>query len=104
MVQRFLINLIIDNGARLAKSALNAYKRVISSEGGAAGAKSGASQSFEKMKEQMGVMSGKQMTRSEALMILNIEEEEKKGEDGTREAGVDPKEVMERFDTLIEKN
>ena len=37
------------------------------------------------------------MTRDEALLILNIEKPE-------GEEPIDPKVIMERFDTLIEKN
>ena len=44
----------------------------------------------------MGMMAGRAMTRDEALKILNIEEEEKEE--------IDPEEVMDRFNTLIEKN
>ena len=45
------------------------------------------------------------MTRSEAMLILQLAEEEtKEGEDGFQEETLDPKEIMERFDTLIEKN
>ena len=45
----------------------------------------------------MGVLGGKPMTRDDALLILNIE----KPEEGVE---LDPKHIMERFDTLIEKN
>ena len=45
------------------------------------------------MKEKMGAVM-KPMTRDEACKILAVEDEEK----------VDPKEVMERFDLLFEKN
>ena len=53
----------------------------------------------------MGMLAGRPMTRSEAMLILNLaeEEEEKKGEEFPEET-LDPKEIMERFDTLIEKN
>ena len=48
------------------------------------------------MKEQMGMFAGRPMTRDEALKILNIDSDE--------EDDLDPEHVMERFDTLIEKN
>ena len=45
------------------------------------------------------------MTREEAMMILGIEkEEELKDDEGNRVEGLDPEEIMQRFDTLIEKN
>ena len=83
---------------------MKAYAKVTASSGG--GAASGAgSQSFAKMKENMGMLAGRPMTRSEAMLILNLaeEEEEKKGEEFPEET-LDPKEIMQRFDTLIEKN
>ena len=83
---------------------MKAYAKVTASSGG--GAASGAgSQSFAKMKENMGMLAGRPMTRSEAMLILNLaeEDEEKKGEEFPEET-LDPKEIMERFDTLIEKN
>lgn len=52
----------------------------------------------------MGTLAGSPMTRDEALKILNIEEVELKDEDGYSKSNVDPKEIMERFDSLIEKN
>ena len=45
----------------------------------------------------MGMIAGKQMTRQEAMQILNIPEEEAEEE-------LKPDDIMERFDTLIEKN
>ena len=44
------------------------------------------------------------MTREEALQILNIQDDAKVGDDGHLKENIDPKIVMERFDTLIEKN
>ena len=45
------------------------------------------------------------MTREEAMMILGIaEEEEVKDDEGNRVEGLDPEVIMQRFDTLIEKN
>ena len=44
------------------------------------------------------------MTREEAMQILNIPDEAKVGEDGHMKDNIDPKTIMERFDTLIEKN
>ena len=53
----------------------------------------------------MGMMAGRQMTREEAIMILGISDEEPvKDEEGNRVEGLDPEEIMQRFDTLIEKN
>ena len=53
---------------------MKAYAKVTASSGG--GAASGAgSQSFAKMKENMGMLAGKPMTRSEAMLILNLAEE-----------------------------
>ena len=49
------------------------------------------------MKEQMGVLAGRQMNREEALLILNIEESKEEKE-------LDPIEIMDRFETLVEKN
>ena len=49
------------------------------------------------------MMGGKAMTRDEALLILNIEEE-KQAELSDAEETLDPALIMERFDTLIEKN
>ena len=51
----------------------------------------------------MGMMGGKPMTREEALLILNIEEE-KQADLDNMENNLDPALIMERFDTLIEKN
>ena len=51
----------------------------------------------------MGMMGGKPMTREEALLILNIEEE-KQADLENMENNLDPALIMERFDTLIEKN
>ena len=45
------------------------------------------------------------MTRDEALKILDIEDAgPEKDEDGHLTESVDPKIVMERFETLIDKN
>ena len=45
------------------------------------------------------------MTREEALQILNIEEDEKpSGPNEDMEETLDPAEIMDRFETLIEKN
>ena len=52
------------------------------------------------MKEQMGMMGGKPMTRDEAMLILNIGQNESDDE----EDELNPHDIMERFDTLIEKN
>ena len=51
------------------------------------------------MKEKMGVIAGKQMSRDEALKILAINGSEK-----DEPVELDPVEIMERFDILIEKN
>ena len=48
------------------------------------------------------MMAGRSMTRDEAMLILNLKEPEEGAEGDDTE--IDPKEVMERFDTLIEKN
>ena len=51
-------------------------------------------------------MAGQAMTRNEAILILNLQEaieDAEIGDENTLET-LDPKEVMERFDTLIEKN
>ena len=67
--------------------------------GAAAGGSKGNQQTdnFSKMKEQMGMFAGKPMTRDEAIQILGIELEDSDDE-------LDPEVVMERFETLIEKN
>ena len=52
------------------------------------------------MKEQMGMMGGRPMTRDEAKQILNIGQNDSDDEDDE----LNPHEIMERFDTLIEKN
>ena len=56
----------------------------------------------------MGMMAGRQMTREEAMMILGIdvedESKELKDDEGNRVEGLNPEDIMERFDTLIEKN
>ena len=46
----------------------------------------------------MGMLAGRQMTRDEACKILSIQEEEEEVKE------LDPFEIMDRFDTLIEKN
>ena len=56
------------------------------------------------MKESMGMISGKPMTREEAMGILNIEEAAAELDEDNFEATLDPKVIMERFETLIEKN
>ena len=52
------------------------------------------------------MMAGRQMTREEAILILGIPEEEQSrvDDEGNRIEGLDPELIMERFDTLIEKN
>ena len=45
----------------------------------------------------MGIYSGNAMTRDEAIQILGIEPEDSDEE-------LDPEVIMERFNTLIEKN
>ena len=94
MVKKLLINFILENGQRLTKSVINAYTKVAGQSGGGAAA-GGANDAFNKMKEQMGVLSGKTMTQDEAKKILNIDSEEEE---------LKPEKIMERFDTLIEKN
>ena len=60
MVKKLIINFLIENGSRLTKSFLNAYSKVAKSGGGAAAGGGGAAgETFSKMKEQMGVLSGK---------------------------------------------
>ena len=44
------------------------------------------------------------MTRDEALKILNLEEAEVVDDDEHQQSSLNPKEIMEKFDTLIEKN
>ena len=66
------------------------------------------------MKEKMGMMAGKTMTREEAMAILNIEEGDKLDsekesepeldEEGYSKETLDPELIMKRFETMIEKN
>ena len=72
--------------------------------GGAAAGGSGGgnkqSETFSKMKEQMGMMGGRPMTKEEAMQILEVGQNESDDE----EDELNPHDIMERFDTLIEKN
>ncbi|CDW86138.1 cochaperone pam16 [Stylonychia lemnae] len=88
MVNKFLINLVVEYGARIGKSVFKAYQQAVNSPG--------AQQSgFGKVaQETFGRFVVKPMTRSEAFQILSIEE--------TTE--VDPTKIMERFETLFVKN
>ena len=86
--RKLIINFIINNGARIGKSVVNAYQQVIKSKflnkllinhsnsidsgaaaAGAAGGKGGGQKAdpFSKMKEQMGMIAGRPMTHDEAL-------------------------------------
>ena len=48
-----------------------------------------AQEGFNKMKEKMGMMAGKTMTREEAMAILNIEEGDKLDSDKESEPELD---------------
>ena len=109
MVNKYLVNLVIDLGTKAGKSFIHAYQRVISSKHfsiclscltNSSFIGSGAQQSgFGKAAQNtIGRFIHKPMTKEEALQILNIEEEKEK------EKEVDPKKVMERFEALFEKN
>jgi mitochondrial import inner membrane translocase subunit TIM16 len=52
---------------------------------------------MNEFKEKMGSMITTPMTREEALQILNIPKE-------SEQPNIEPDKVMERFETLIEKN
>ena len=88
----------------IRKSLKVSFKLFTNSLGGAGQAAGGSSgkqgETFSKMKEQMGMFAGRPMTRDEAMQILNVGG----GEEVEPDAELDPKEIMERFETLIEKN
>ena len=65
-------------------------------KGKVGGDSGGGSKAFDAMKSQMGAIVNRPMTRDEALKILSIEAE--------IDESVDHKLIMERFDTLFEKN
>ena len=108
MVKKLFDKLIKENIEVLSSSLKGLWEKM--PKGGAAGGGGGgggqANDSFNKMKEKMGTIAGKPMSRSEALMIMNIDEEEHKGEDHDSDDEVEiPADlIMERFGTLIEKN
>ena len=57
------------------------------------------------MQEKVGVVAGKPMAREEALEILALKDPEvKKDENGNQIETLTPEEIMERFETLLEKN
>ena len=107
MVKKFIANLIINNAMQIGKSVIKAYRKSIASEtnfGAKSGsrAESAANDGFNKMKEQMGMLSGQAMTREEALLILNIEEETKQSEPNPNmEESVPADLIMERYETLM---
>ena len=110
MVKKLFDKLIKENLEVLSSSLKGLWEKM--PKGGAAGGGGGggggqANDSFNKMKEKMGTMAGKPMSRSEALMIMNIDEEEYKAEDHDSDdddVEIPADLIMERFGTLIEKN
>ena len=114
--QRFIANLIINNAMQIGKSILKAYSKAVSGAAATQGGKKSrssnqnsgggeANDGFNKMKEQMGMMGGSPMTRNEALMILNIEEETKQTQPNENmEEVVTADAIMDRYETLMEKN
>ena len=103
-MSNIIIRMIMEQGTKVASSVMKAYAKVTASSAGKASAGPG-SQSFAKMKENMGMLAGRPMTRSEAIQILQLtEEEEKESDDEFQQETLDPTEIMARFDTLIEKN
>ena len=94
----------MEQGTKVASSVMKAYAKVTASKAGGAASGPGA-QSFTKMKENMGMLAGRPMTRSEAIQILELAEEEaKESDDEFAQETIDPKDIMDRFDVLIEKN
>ena len=88
---------------RLLKVSLFVLLNLKGGGGAAAGGSGGGnkqSETFSKMKEQMGMMGGRPMTKEEAMQILEVGQNESDDE----EDELNPHDIMERFDTLIEKN
>ncbi|TNV75648.1 hypothetical protein FGO68_gene154 [Halteria grandinella] len=88
MVNKFLFNLALEYGARVGKSVFNAYQKVVGSGGAQQTGFGKAAQST------IGRFITKPMTRDEACKILNLDE--------TPE--LDHVKVMERFETMFQKN
>ena len=106
-----LVKLILELGTKVGSSVLKAYTKVVKNSGGAAagGSAGGGKQSeaYQKMKENMGMLAGKPMTRSEAMEILAISDDASASEPDSQDHAdetLDPQLIMKRFDTLIEKN
>ena len=96
-----MLNQCLTPTTRLSEVSFSFEGNLLSDAGGAAASGGGgaASEGFSKMKESMGMLGGRPMTRDEAFKILNINQEE-----GTENDEVDHEMIMERFDTLLEKN
>jgi hypothetical protein len=104
-MQKLILEQILKQSTRVAKSVTTAYQHVINQSGNASGGGSNtANETIEKMKEKVGAIT-KPMTRDEALEILNIEPDAADidivGEGKTEEI---PELIMKRFDILSEKN
>ena len=99
MVKKLIVNLILDNLGRIGKSITSAYQQVVNSGGAQQSGFGKAAQAT------VGRFIVKPMTRTEACAILNIETSEPvEGQTAEEELKLDPKEIMDRFNVLMEKN
>ena len=107
MVKKLFDKLIKDNLEVLSNGLKGLWEKLPKGGAAAGGGGGSANENFDKLKEKMGTMAGKEMKREEALQILAIEEDEHREEDhdSDEETIKIPAElIMERFEALIQKN